>query len=101
MTDRDWIPVLKALADETRLRIVRALLAENLSVNEIAEQLRVSQYNISKHLRVLREAGIIEVQKKGTRRECALASAFQKRLAGDKNVLDLGCCSFRFDALPK
>jgi DNA-binding transcriptional ArsR family regulator len=67
-------------------------------VNEIARRLHVSQYNVSKHLRVLREAGIIEAKKKGTRKECGLARAFQKRLARDKNVLDLGCCSFRFDA---
>ena len=49
----DCTDILKALSDRTRLRIVKALLAEDRGVNEITEHLDLSQYNTSKHLRVL------------------------------------------------
>ena len=52
MTESDWIQMLKALADQTRLRIVKELLAGTFCVNDLAERLNVSQYNVSKHLRV-------------------------------------------------
>ena len=89
--------MLKALADNTRWRIVRALLDESLTVGEITERLKNSQYNISKHLRILREAGIVESEKKGKQVECRIVPAFRKRLAQNQNTLDLGCCTFRFD----
>ena len=68
---------------------------------EIAETLNLPQYNVSKHLRVLREAELIELEKHGQQRLYALASAFAEHLAENKNVLDLGCCQFHFDKLPE
>ena len=56
----DCIAALRAFGEETRLRILRLLFQENLSVTEISEKLGVSQYNISKHLRIMREAGLLE-----------------------------------------
>ena len=53
-------PFLKALGDKTRWRIVEVLLGEAVTVSELAERVKVSQYNASKHLRILREAGIVE-----------------------------------------
>jgi len=93
--------MLKALADETRWRIVRELLRQTLTVNEITERVEISQYNVSKHLRILREAGIVQARKQGKRVHCRVATSFLKRLSRSKNVLDLGCCTFRFDRLPK
>lgn len=49
----------KALADETRLLIVRELLSKPLIVGELAERLSISHYNVAKHLKVLRECGVI------------------------------------------
>ena len=44
-------------------RLVKALLAdEDESVNDLSDRLGLSQYNVSKHLRVLREAGLVDVQ---------------------------------------
>jgi DNA-binding transcriptional ArsR family regulator len=63
--------MLKALADETRWRIVKELLARPLTVGEIVEHLDVSQYNVSKHVRVLREAGILETARDGKHVEAA------------------------------
>jgi DNA-binding transcriptional ArsR family regulator len=70
-------------------------------VNELAETLQITQYNVSKHLRVLREAGLIQQAKLGQQRLYALAETFTEHLAENKNVLDLGCCQFDFTKLPK
>ena len=93
--------MLKALADETRWRIVRELLKGPLTVNEITDRLSVTQYNVSKHLRILREAGIVESRKEGQCVHCSVAESFRQQLAKNQTVLDLGCCTFRFDKLPK
>ena len=95
----DWVPVLKALADSTRLRIVNALLTGPRSVNDIVEAVGVSQYNVSKHLRILRHAGIVEVEPDGTRRHYGIVEDIRHRLTKGGRVLDLGCCEFRFDQL--
>ena len=59
---------LKALADETRLRMLDLLLqhGEPLCVCEITEQFDLSQPTISHHLRLLREAGLIGGERRGT-----------------------------------
>lgn len=88
--------MLKALADETRWRIVRELLAAPLTVGELTRRLKVTQYNVSKHVRVLRESGILETERDGKHVECRVADDFRKRLARGDQVLDLGCCTFRF-----
>ena len=56
MTGLECIAALKALGELSRLRIVRLLLKERLGVNAIAQRLAISQYNSSKHLRILKEA---------------------------------------------
>jgi DNA-binding transcriptional ArsR family regulator len=93
-------PFLKALADKTRWRMVQELLSSPLTVSELAERLAVSQYNVSKHLRVLRQAGIVETDRRGKHVHCRIVPAFQHRVATNENQLDLGCCVFRFDKGP-
>ena len=95
----DCSDILKALADRTRMRIVKVLLAGPLSVNEIADAVDASQYNVSKHLRILRHAGIVEVEPDGTRRHYDIVENFRRQLSKKNRVLDLGCCEFRFDRL--
>jgi DNA-binding transcriptional ArsR family regulator len=97
----DCILALKALGEESRIRMVRMLIKKQCSVNEIADELGITQYNVSKHLRVLREAGLLEIEKNGQQRLYALAEDFREHLAENKNVLDLGCCQFDFTKLPK
>jgi DNA-binding transcriptional ArsR family regulator len=53
---------LSALAEPNRLHIVELLREGPLSVGEIAEHLQLIQPKVSKHLRVLGDAGIVEVQ---------------------------------------
>ena len=60
-------PVLfaKALADETRQKIMNLVCCQQLSVNEIVEQLDVSQPTVSHHLAILRESGLVDVREEG------------------------------------
>ncbi len=97
----DCIAAMKALGEENRLRIIRLLLKKQRCVNELAETLNVTQYNISKHLRVLREAGLVTQEKAGQQRLYTLAEDFNHHLENNANVLDLGCCQFDFSKLPR
>lgn len=101
MNGLDCIAALKALGEETRLRILRLLFKEQLGVNEISGRLKVSQYNVSKHLRIMREAGLLEAEQQGKQRLYSVARKLKSQVAANNNVLDLGCCTFRFDKLPK
>jgi len=92
--------MLKALADETRWRIVRVLLDESLTVNALTKRLALTQYNVSKHLRILRAANIVTSHKRGKHVECEVTPAFRQRVSENRRVLDLGCCTFRFDRPP-
>lgn len=55
----------KALADETRQKIMNLVCCQWLSVNEIFEQLNVSQPTVSHHLAILRENGLVETREVG------------------------------------
>ena len=55
----------KALSDETRLRILLLMKEGEICVCDIAESLGMSQPNISFHLSMLREAGLIKDRKNG------------------------------------
>lgn len=101
MTGLDCIAALKALGEESRLRTLRLLFKEQLGVNEISERLGLSQYNVSKHLRIMREAGLLEVESQGKQRIYTVARKLRNQVAANNNILDLGCCTFRFDQLPK
>jgi DNA-binding transcriptional ArsR family regulator len=92
----DCVTALRALGEETRVRIVALLMDQPLDVGAISDALEVSPYNVSKHLRVLREAGLLEVEKEGRLRRYALPEGIKREAAAGR-VLDLGCCSFQFD----
>ena len=89
--------MLKALADEHRWEMVRTLLAEELSVSQLGVRLGMSQPSVSKHLGVLREAGIVVTERVGKEIRGRIARAFRAELSRKKNRLDLGCCSFDFN----
>ena len=57
-----------ALADPVRIEIVEALAAGDRTVNEIVELFDISQPAISRHLRVLREAGLVSARPEGRQR---------------------------------
>ena len=101
MTGLGCLAALRALGEQTRLRILRLLFKERLGVNEISKRLRVSQYNVSKHLRIMREAGLLEAETQGKQRLHTVSRKLKSQVEANNKVLDLGCCTFRFDKLPK
>jgi DNA-binding transcriptional ArsR family regulator len=60
--------VLRALAEPRRPAILRLVRDEARSVGEIAAYFDISQQAVSQHLQVLREAGLVDVRRDGTRR---------------------------------
>jgi DNA-binding transcriptional ArsR family regulator len=101
MKDDLCVGLLKSLADQTRWRLVNALLAAPANVTQLTRSLRVTQYNVSKHLRVLREGGIVVAERHGKEVVCSIAPDFRAKVRDGGWVLDLGCCTFRFDRPPK
>ena len=65
MTIADPVLFAKALADGTRQKIMNMVCCQWLSVNEIVEQINVSQPTVSHHLAILREAGLVDVREEG------------------------------------
>ena len=72
----------KALADETRQKIMALCCCEWISVNEIVEKLDVAQPTVSHHLKILKSAGLVKSERKGKQ---VLYTIDQERLAQ-------GCC---------
>ena len=64
--------VFRAIADPTRREILALLRGRRRSVGEIAGKFRTSRPSISKHLRVLRAAGLVVARRDGTARICEL-----------------------------
>lgn len=64
----------RVLGDTNRLRIIQTLLgAGELNVSELVERLDMSQANVSKHLRILHEAGVLARRPQGTSAYYAVA----------------------------
>ena len=57
--------VLKAIADETRMKILSLLLRHNYCVRALARKLELSEGAVSQHLKVLRDAELLSGEKKG------------------------------------
>ena len=82
-TDPD-VELLQAIADPVRLAIVRQLAAdpEAVCACDFTECCTVSQPTVSHHLRVLREAGVVTTERRGTYIYYDLAPEFERRWAG-------------------
>jgi len=65
MTFENPVLFAKALADETRQKIMHLVCCQWLSVNEIVEQLNVTQPTVSHHLALLRETRLVNVREEG------------------------------------
>jgi DNA-binding transcriptional ArsR family regulator len=72
--------ILSALSEPNRLNIVELLRDGPRSVGEIVERLKMTQPQVSKHLRVLSEAGVVEVHPIAQRRIYALRPQAMKEL---------------------
>ena len=55
----------KAIADETRQKIMKLCCCTRLTVTEITEKMAVSQPTVSHHLAILRDAGLVSIEREG------------------------------------
>jgi len=62
----------QALADPTRREIIKILSQNSLTINEIAEKFDISRPATSKHLKILSESNLIEINSRGRERICNL-----------------------------
>lgn len=65
--------ILRALADETRFRILTRLEKGEICACKLPELTGKSQPNVSQHLRALLDAGLVEVKEEGTKRIYSLS----------------------------
>jgi len=96
---REFTAITKALADENRARALMLLGQSELCLCQIIEMLGLAPSTVSKHMAVLRQAGLIEVRKKGrwcyyrlAGKESSKAGReairwVQKTLSGEKTIL--------------
>lgn len=61
-----------ALSDETRRAILKRLVQGEISLSELAEPFAMTQTAVSKHVKVLGDAGLVTVEKRGRVRHCKL-----------------------------
>jgi DNA-binding transcriptional ArsR family regulator len=66
--------VFQVLADPTRLRIVEALSEGEQAVNDLVRAVDIDQSGVSRHLRILNEAGFVHMRPDGPRRLYSLRS---------------------------
>ncbi|MBC8335865.1 MAG: winged helix-turn-helix transcriptional regulator [Anaerolineales bacterium] len=92
MSKITYTPVIfaKALADETRQKIMSLCCCNWLSVGEIVEALHVSQPTVSHHLSILREAGLVDSRREGKQ---VFYSLNQEKIAD-------ACCQLAGDFAP-
>src|SRR5579859_6601507 len=62
------VPVFQALADPARLRIVEAMRSGEFAVGDIVARMDIHQSGVSRHLRILAEAGIVRMRPDGQKR---------------------------------
>jgi DNA-binding transcriptional ArsR family regulator len=62
------ISTFSALADPMRLKILEALRAGEIQVNDLVEQVEIQQSGVSRHLGILARAGFVNVRPDGQRR---------------------------------
>lgn len=70
--------LLRLLGDATRLRLLRVLAAESLNVSELTAVLGVAQSGVSRHLGLLRDAGLVVEDRAGAYAWYRLADAFTR-----------------------
>lgn len=78
----DTVEFAKALADETRQKIMALCCCQWVSVNDIVDKLDVAQPTVSHHLKILKNAGLVQSERKGKQ---VMYTIDQERLAQ-------GCC---------
>ena len=87
----DTVEFAKALADETRQKIMAMCCCQLVSVGDIVDALDVAQPTVSHHLKILKNAGLVRSERRGKQ---VLYTIDQKRLAQ-------GCCQVAENFAPE
>jgi ArsR family transcriptional regulator len=83
--------VFRALADPTRREVLRLLRARDLTAGEIAERFPLAKSTLSGHFAVLKQAGLVVAEKRGTTIVYSLnASAIDDALGAAMELLKVG-----------
>src|SRR5207302_11296036 len=82
----DAAALLRLLGDETRLRLLRVLSREALNVSELTAILGLAQSGVSRHLGLLREAGLVLEERAGTFAWYRLAPACRAEAGGQVDL---------------
>lgn len=79
----DYETIFKAMGESTRIKIVKLLSVKPMYVCELESVLEMSQPRISQHLRILKQAGLVRMQKEGQRAVYSLdENAFESWIIG-------------------
>ncbi len=62
--------VFQAIADPTRRKIINMISQQSLNLNSVAENFQVSRPAISRHIKILRQCGLIVIREQGRERYC-------------------------------
>ena len=75
--------ILKAIADPTRREIFHALIvaATALPITQISNQFDISRQGITKHIKTLEEAGLVQIKNEGRERFCSAVATPLKQLS--------------------
>lgn len=74
----DTVEFAKALADDTRQKIMSLCCCKQMSVSDMVDALEVAQPTVSHHLKILKNAGLVRAQRRGKE---ILYTLNQRRLA--------------------
>nr|ALL53586.1 arsR, ArsR family transcriptional regulator [uncultured firmicutes bacterium contig_61] len=61
----DYVPVMKAMSDETRLKIIDMLSCGEMCACEILKELSISQSTLSYHMKILTQSGLVNAVRDG------------------------------------
>ena len=81
----ECVPVLKALADETRLEILHMLQEQELCACKIQEHFKISQPTLSYHMKILIQSGLVTGRKDGLWMQYSICS---KNFEATRDLLD-------------
>ena len=96
---REFLTLTKAMSDETRLRTLMLLQERELCVCQIIEMLGLAPSTVSKHMSILKQAGLVETHKEGrwiyyrlvdrkALKECEILDWLERHLKNDKRILE-------------
>lgn len=84
---KDFVPIFKALADETRLKIVEMLSCGEMCACDILDSFEITQPTLSYHMKILTECGLVKSRKDGSWMRYTKNEAIVKSLKDYLNLI--------------